>query len=211
MQTLGLTLHIDKATHQLGNMPDHIYTESLDVLGVRHSFTGEYISDHRLVGTEINKRKATVQLDNQLRRHYKELNQENFTQEFNNKEILKHSELGEIWSALETELRRMLDKIVPEIKQKKKPRPPRPWYTNRLLDQKRIVRTWERVFIKYRQQHQWKAFTRERNRYNTMLKYNKRSSLASLVQSAEKDSKKLFKIVNSLLGRREDNPMPPAR
>ena len=35
-----------------------------------------------------------------------------------------------------------------------------------------------------------------------------RASLASLVESAERDSKKLFRIVNSLLGRKEDNPMP---
>ena len=41
-----------------------------------------------------------------------------------------------------------------------------------------------------------------------MLNYNKRASLATLVEAAEKDSKKLFRIVNSLLGRNEDNPMP---
>ena len=41
-----------------------------------------------------------------------------------------------------------------------------------------------------------------------MLNYNKRASLATLVEAAEKDSKKLFRIVNSLLGRKEDNPMP---
>ena len=41
-----------------------------------------------------------------------------------------------------------------------------------------------------------------------MLNYNKQASLATLVEMAEKDSKKLFRIVNSLLGRKEDNPMP---
>ena len=44
-----------------------------------------------------------------------------------------------------------------------------------------------------------------------MLRFSKRSSLASLVQSVEWDSKKLFKIVNSVLGRKDDNPMPPTR
>ena len=41
-----------------------------------------------------------------------------------------------------------------------------------------------------------------------MLNYNKCASLAGLVQSAERDSKMLFRIVNSLLGSKEDNPMP---
>lgn len=43
-----------------------------------------------------------------------------------------------------------------------------------------------------------------------MLKY-KRNNLASLVQLPQRDFKRLFNIVNSLLGRKEDNPMPPAR
>ena len=44
-----------------------------------------------------------------------------------------------------------------------------------------------------------------------MLKYNKCASLAGLVQAAKRDSKKLFRIVNSLLGRKEDNPMPEGK
>ena len=39
-----------------------------------------------------------------------------------------------------------------------------------------------------------------------MLNYNKRASLVTLVESAEKDSRKLFRIVNSLLGRKEEKP-----
>ena len=54
MEALGLVQHIDKPTHQLGNTLDHIYTESLDQLGIQHAFIGSYISDHRLVGIEIN-------------------------------------------------------------------------------------------------------------------------------------------------------------
>ena len=138
MQALGLILNINQATHNQGNTLDHIYTESIDTLGVRHSFIGEYISDHRLVGIQINKKKATTQLDNQPRRQFKELDLDNFIQEFRNEEILKHRELGEIWSALEEELKRTLSKIIPEEKQKKTPRPPRPWYTSSLLDQRKI-------------------------------------------------------------------------
>ena len=138
MQALGLTQHIDQAAHNQGNTLDHIYTESIDILGVRHSFIGEYISDHRLVGIEINKKKTTTQQDNQPRRQFKQPDLDSFTQEFRNEELLKHRELGEIWLALEKELRRTLDKIIPEEKQKRKPKPPRPWYTNRLLDKRKI-------------------------------------------------------------------------
>ena len=53
MEALGLVQHINKPTHQLGNTLDHIYTESLDQLGISHTFIGTYISDHRLVGIEL--------------------------------------------------------------------------------------------------------------------------------------------------------------
>ena len=76
--------------HNKGNTLDHIYTESIDMLEVRHSFIGEYISDHRLVGIEISKKKATTQLDNWPRRQFKQLDLDSFTQEFRNEEILKH-------------------------------------------------------------------------------------------------------------------------
>ena len=38
-------------------MLDHIYTESLDALGVQKAFISTYISDHRIVGIEVNIRK----------------------------------------------------------------------------------------------------------------------------------------------------------
>ena len=208
MEALGLTQHIGYATHQLGNKLDHIYTESINALEVRHSFLGEFLSDHRLVGIEVNKEKIRCQLENQNRRPFKNLDLDTFKQEFNNDAVTQHRQLDEIWGALEKELTRTLDKLIPEAKHRRKSKPQCPWYNSRLLGQRKIVRNRERVYLTYRQQHQWQAFTRERNRYITMLNYNKRASLATLVESAEKDSKKLFRIVNSLLGRKEENPMP---
>ena len=109
------------------------------------------------------------------------------------------------------EMRRVLDKLVLEVKAKKTAKPARLWYNSRLLDQRRIVWNREHKYIKYKQNHHWKAFTRERNRYNTMLHYNKRASIVELVYSAQNDCKKLFKLVNKLLGKRDSNPMPPTR
>ena len=59
MEALGLVQYIDKPTHQLGNTLDHIYTESLDQLGISHTFIGTYISGHRIVGIELNLKKTS--------------------------------------------------------------------------------------------------------------------------------------------------------
>ena len=79
MEALGLVQHIDKPTHQLGNTLDHIYTESLDQLGVQHAFIGSYISDHRLVGIEINMKKNSKQLEKLPRCPLKEVDLDTFS------------------------------------------------------------------------------------------------------------------------------------
>ena len=53
LAALGLTQHISTPTHTLGGTLDLIYTESLATTRVIYSFTGNYISDHRLVGIEL--------------------------------------------------------------------------------------------------------------------------------------------------------------
>ena len=43
-----------------------------------------------------------------------------------------------------------------------------------------------------------------------MLDFSKRHYLVTQVTEATKDSKKLFKIINNLLGKKNVNPLPPA-
>ena len=44
-----------------------------------------------------------------------------------------------------------------------------------------------------------------------MLRFSKRASIVELVYSAENDCKKLFRLVNKILGKENSNPMPAAR
>ena len=104
---------------------------------------------------------------------------------------MRQMSLDQIWKAFEEELNRTLDQLVPARKQKKNAKPARPWYNSRLLEQRRIVRTRENKYIKYKENHHCHVFTRERNRYNIMLKFNKRASIVELVHSSQNNCKKL--------------------
>ena len=151
MEALGLVQQIDKPTHQLGNTLDHIYTESLDQLGVQHAFIGSYISDHRLVGIEINSKKYSKQLEDQHRHPLKELDIDTFRNEFRNETVMQHSNLDTIWKEFDKELTRTLDKLAPPRKPGRNAKPARPWYNPRLLGQRRIVWNREDKYIKYKQ------------------------------------------------------------
>ena len=99
--------------------------------------------------------------------------------------------------------------IMTPLEEKQKPkRKNKPWYTSQLLEQRKFVRNRERAYIQHKENHHWKAFTREQNRYNRMLDYNKRHHLIMKIDKANKDSKQLFRTLNSLLGNKSENPLP---
>ena len=210
LEALGFKQHISTPTHRLGGTLDLIYTKSLANTKVIHSFIGNYISDHRLVGIELETSKLWEQPTATRFRKYTDITLENFTATFRNKEITQHSKLEDALEAYNKEIERTLDILAPVKKRTDHKKQSRPWYNASLLDQRKIVRNRERIFNHYRLDHQWKAFTRERNRYNTMPNYCKRNHLVGQVKDAQNDSKQLFRIVDRMLGRKNKNPLPKA-
>ena len=207
MEALGLVQHINQPTHQLGNTLDLIYTESLEPIPVSHAFTSNFISDHCLVGIELEMRKQQVRIESSKTRNYKNFSTSSFETSFNNSTILDQDNFELAVKALERELTRTLDELAPLQNRRKKKIPSRPWYNSTLREQKRIVRTRECIYNRDRQLHQ---FTRERNRYTRMLEFQKRHYLVTKVEEATTDSRQLFQLVGSLLGRKEENPLPEA-
>ena len=74
VEALGLVHHIDQPTHQLGNTLDLIYTESLEPILVSYAFTSNFISDHCLVGIELEMKKQQVRIESSKTRNYKNWN-----------------------------------------------------------------------------------------------------------------------------------------
>ena len=92
-EALGLQQHIEKPTHKLGNTLDLIYIESLNRVKVLHSFIGNFILDHRVVGIELEIRKKLEKHQYTRCRNDKKFNLNSFIQEFNNNRILEQSSL----------------------------------------------------------------------------------------------------------------------
>ena len=89
-------------------------------------------------------------------------------------------------------------------------RKPKPWYDEDLKQQRTIMKNREHKWIKYWEDHLWKAYARERNRYNTMLKFKKNDCLHRIITANLKDTRKLFKLVSEITGCNMPNPMPDA-
>ena len=143
MEALGLKPHIDKPRHRLGNTLDLIYMESPDRVRVIHSFIGNFISYHRIVGIEVEINKQLEKHQSTKHRNYRDFNLNNFSQVFNNNKILDQSSLEEAGQAFNEEMEKTLDKIALKEKKRKHKRQNKQWYTSQLLEQRKIVRNEE--------------------------------------------------------------------
>ena len=195
MEALGLVQRIDQQTHRLGNTLDLVYTESLGPIRIYHALTSSYISDHCLVGIELQMKKQLVSIESSKTRSYKDFNPSDFNTSFNNDNILEQDSFEQAVVELEKELTTTLDELAPLQDRRKKKQPSRPWYNAILKEQRRIVRTREQIYNRDRQPHQWKAVTRERNRYTRMLEFQKRHYPVTKVEKATTDSEQLFQLV----------------
>ena len=129
MEALRLRQHIIEPTHRQGNTLDLIYTESINTVEVLHAFIGNFISDHRLVGVELQLRKQYEKSESARHRNIKAFDLETFTRAFNNSRILQQTAL-EVAYKFTQELARTPDKVA-SIEEKKKPkRRNSPWYSN---------------------------------------------------------------------------------
>ena len=123
VEALGLVQHIDQQTHQLGNTLDLIYTESLEEY---HAFTSTYISDHHLVGIELQMKKQLTRIESSKTRSYKDFNPKDFEASFDNSTILEQVDFTLTVQELEKELTRTLDELAPLQDRRKKKQPSRP-------------------------------------------------------------------------------------
>ena len=85
--------------------------ESLDRVGVIHSFIGNFISDHRIVGIEVEIKKQLEKHQSTKHGNYRDFYLNNFSQVFNNNKILEQSSLEETVQTFNEEMEKTLDKI----------------------------------------------------------------------------------------------------
>ena len=131
MEAMGLIQDIIEPIHQLGKTLDLIYTESLESIKVLHAFLGDYMSDHRLAGIELQIRKQQEKSGSTSHRNYRGLNLGNFGKEFNNNRFIEKGNLEKTFTEFKEEVTRALDELAPLEDRGKPKRKSRPCYNSK--------------------------------------------------------------------------------
>ena len=114
-------------------------------------------------------------------------------------------------SNLETALRESLDSHTPEKSKVITCRPKCPWYTDDLKYQKGVVRHREKIWRKYREDHQWTTYKTEKRKHNKMLLESKWINISDKVNQCNRDMRQLFRLVTEITSSAKDNPLPDGK
>ena len=102
-------------------------------------------------------------------------------------------------------------KIFVPIKNKKIiKRETKPWYDDKLREQKRYMRKRRKIRDKYKETHQWKAYTVERSKYNKLSYMTKCDYHKNEFTSNRGNSKHLYNLMAKFTGGVSENPLPPS-
>ena len=89
---------------------------------------------------------------------------------------------------LERNMHLALDKNAPEMSKNIVARKKVPWFTDEIRAQIRIVRRREKIWQKYRQDHQWTALKYEWRKYKNMLATSKKEVISEKVLQCHRDT-----------------------
>lgn len=209
---LGLVQHVSAPTHLKGNTLDLFFTEIKSEVWVKCVSHGTYISDHRLVVVDLSIRECRVETKARKVRDLKNMNTELFFGDAHFDELVKQDTMS-IDSLLDKfcdKIRRALDKHAPLQEIKTGTRDSKMWYrsSKELRMQRKVVRTRQEIFHKYREDHHWQAYKNERRKYTKIFRETKRKYLLREFDKLKGNTKGMFNLVNKLTGSTSVNPLP---
>ena len=211
LDAMGLIPHISVPTHIAGHTLNQIYSGLNSRAIVCNCSQSALLSDHYAVLGHIVIPHTATTIRTVKARKLKNIDISMFMEDINT-DAIPLTVIDEVVTALDTELLRVLDKHAPIKELKVTDRKKELWYEDHIKLQKRIVKNREFIWNRFdHQDHHWKAFTIERNRFNRMVAGAKIQANSEKVLECGHDTKKLYNLVNNITGRVKSNPMPPGR
>ena len=177
-------------------------------LTVTSTATHGFVSDHCMVSIELSLKKPTPPVVRREERGYSKVTPQNFTESYTAPNYSPNTTLDEAYHLFKEKLLKALNQTAPMKTIKCTNRPKHPWHNKFIKEQKRVVNNREKAWRRNKQDHHWQAYAVERNIFNRLFTYQKKTNTVKKIKESNKDTKKLFSLVNNLTGSKSSNPMP---
>ena len=211
LDSFGLEQHVHTSTHIAGHTLDFILSREADDL-IQDCYASDFISDHNAVLVNLRCGRPHASRKQIVYRKVKSVDVSAFTSDIQAclKDDNKCESVDDAVSKYNSVLSDVLDKHAPKCTKSVVVREVVPWMTEEILVAKRERRKREKLWRK-------SSLTVDRLEYQTQcnvvrlaVKNSKEKYFIDKISDCAGDQKKLFKIVDSLLGRAKPNSLPTA-
>ena len=207
MVALGLKQHTKGSMHRSGNCLDLVFTEELSRLKVINCVVAAFVSDHAAVDVVLDIRKDDLARNKVSYRKLNDINIDKFIKDLDLSKVNGET-VDEIVNHMELKMKSTLDKHATVITKDVTTRKIKPWFNSSIKTQKRKMRHSEKLFRRLRTDETWKVFDEDRKKYQAMLYALKTSTYSEEIKDCKGDTKKLYKLVYSLMGTSQENLLP---
>ncbi len=210
LDTFDLKQHVKEPTHEHGNTLDLILTKN-DTSLISHS-VDEMISDHCSILMNLDMKKPPPIRKMLTFRKTKNINLKDFKKDVDSamEGIDLNSDLADLVDAYNTQLGTVLNKHAPEQTKMITIRKPTPWTTDEIRPDKRECRRLKRKYKNTKLDIDLQLLKEQKLKYKKLLDDKRNEHYTDLLEKNKDDPKSLFKVINSALNKKEDNPYPVA-
>ena len=164
-----------------------------------------------MVSVDINIKKQKYLTETKEIRDRTKITGSTLAQNFTPPEFNEDTTIDKATSQFNMKLLKALNAIAPIKNIKFTNIPKHPWFNKSIREQRRVVKNHERRWRKYKQQHQWQAYMKERNVYDRLLVYHKKQTILKKISESKYDTKQLFYLINNIAMSKTPDHMPEGR
>ena len=211
LETFGLTQHVACPTHTSGRTLDLIISRSINDVIITELESTLALSDHSFIECNLNMPKPNFVVKVLRFRQLKRIDIPMFKDDISGAELCVNSfsDIEEFTRCYDTTLLNLLDKHAPIKTKKMVMRPVVSWFTDDLKKLKAERRKCERKMLQSGCSHDKELYYKTRDKYSALLRKTKTSYYSDLIDKCSGNSKKLFRVINSLSKQKSSESLPP--
>ena len=211
LETFGLNQHVACPTHTSGHTLDLIISRSINDVIITELESTLALSDHSFIECNLNMPKPNFVVKELRFRQLKRIDIPMFKNDISGSDLCVNSfsDIEEFSRCYDTTLLNLLDKHAPIKTKKMVMRPVVPWFTDELKKLKAERRRCERKMLLSGCSHDKELYYKTRDKYSALLRKTKTSYYSDLIDKCSGNSKKLFRVINSLSKQKSSESLPP--
>ena len=211
LQSYDMSQHVKGSTHVSGHTLDVIVSRNSDNINMTEPTAECFVSDHCFITCKISKNKPPLSTKTIEFRNWKSLNKNSFTTDLLELQniISKSTDVDTLVEDFGVLLKAIVDKHAPLKRKTIVCRPEVPWFSSELKLLKHLRRSTERLHMRFNNEITAVIYRKMKMNYIKALASAKSKYYQDRIESTDGNTKKLYNVTSDLLGRKQDNPLPP--